>query len=647
MGKYGTNVTGLGAYEGGVNADNGATLVSTDSDGEKSQLFGPAALREQLAGVANGDFEVLPDNATGSISESNPLPYFTFTDNSSGRIVATIADSTLATGQTVLRFTLTSAVAADSVSFSRYVPITTSEARSYGNEPRVAFVSATSDTLYRLTFTSQYVTADFVATGTGGSVVQTGAQLATKIAASVAGAEWQAPVNGTGSVPADAAFLLLTLSVSATGSVASATLDISEIRIDKQQIQYLLSDQVAPDLWRAALYLYDGNLILSNGGVVGSESYLFIAAESGDITLDAKSQGKTISLTSASRTASTVTIVTTRTHEFATGYEVVVAGITGAAGTSMNGTFIVTVTDSTTFTYTAAGTAGSGTVTSATVKAGPGSGIIYLKPAATAAGKVRIEGRTDITGAANITGLTTMSGAAAVTGDVTVTGNLSASINMGTNNLFGSPALTGPAVGLGGTNNRTWVFSNSSGPADVLTSGSTTRAGVLITKAVNGQPTTNINGSGTTDAFADALRNGAIAVDTSNNRSYFYSSGWKYANLTTPSDSRLKQEITAITGALDTLRQLVPVAFKWKAPEAHGRTDAVADDGKRLGFIADQVATTDLAHWVETLGVDDREAHLVDTTEVLAVNIPQNEMEALVVQALLDIDTRLKALESR
>jgi hypothetical protein len=91
----------------------------------------------------------------------------------------------------------------------------------------------------------------------------------------------------------------------------------------------------------------------------------------------------------------------------------------------------------------------------------------------------------------------------------------------------------------------------------------------------------------------------------------------------------------------------VPVAFKWKRPEAHGRSDAVADDGTRLGFIADQVATTDLAHWVETLGVDEREADLVDTTEVLAVNIPQNEMEALVVQALLDIDARLKALESR
>jgi hypothetical protein len=58
----------------------------------------------------------------------------------------------------------------------------------------------------------------------------------------------------------------------------------------------------------------------------------------------------------------------------------------------MNGTFIVTVTNTTTFTYTAAGTAGSGTVTSATVKAGPGEGIIYLQPAATGAGRVQIDG---------------------------------------------------------------------------------------------------------------------------------------------------------------------------------------------------------------------------------------------------------------
>jgi len=204
---------------------------------------------------------------------------------------------------------------------------------------------------------------------------------------------------------------------------------------------------------------------------------------------------------------------------------------------------------------------------------------------------------------------------------------------------------TGPNINLGGTNTRLWVVSDSA--ADLVASTSTSRSGILITKATTGQPSTNINGTATTDAFADSLRSGGIAVDTTNNRAYFYSAGWKYAALTTPSDSRLKEQITEISGALDTLRQLVPVAFKWKRPEAHGRAEAVDDDGTRLGFIADQVATTDLKHWVETLGVDEREADLVDTDEVLAVNIPQNEMEALVVQALLDIDTRLKALEAR
>jgi hypothetical protein len=232
------------------------------------------------------------------------------------------------------------------------------------------------------------------------------------------------------------------------------------------------------------------------------------------------------------------------------------------------------------------------------------------------------------------------SGSVDVASDLTVTGNIGFD-----GVIYGTSALTGPNINLAGTNARVWTHSSTA--ADVAASTSTTISGVLITKVTAGQPSTNINGTATTDAFADALRNGGIAVDTTNNRAYFYSGGWKFAALTTPSDSRLKQEITAISGALDTLRQLVPVAFKWKAPEAHGRTDAVADEGKRLGFIADQVATTDLAHWVETLGVDEREAHLVDTTEVLAVNIPQNEMEALVVQALLDIDTRLKALESR
>jgi hypothetical protein len=394
MGKYGTNLEGFGGFEGGVNGDSGATLVATNSDGEKSQLFGPAALREIQANVANGDFEVLPNDATAAISESNPLPYWSFTDNSGGRIVATSAPSTLAVGQNILRFTLTSAVNADEVYFTRYVPVPTSEARTYGNQPRVAIAAATASANYRITWSAQYVMADLeTTTGTSASSNKTGTEMNTAVSGGTTGAEYQLNPNGTGSAPVDAAYLLLKLSVNATGSVASATLDIAEIRIDRSTIQYLVADQsLSDDFGPASLYLYQGNLFLSNGGVVGSEPRITLGAASGDITINATPQGQTISLTSASRTASTVTIVTTRAHKFSTGYEVIVAGITGTPGTTMNGTFIVTVTNATTFTYTAAGTAGSGTVTGATVKAGPGSGIIYLKPATTTAGRVQIDG---------------------------------------------------------------------------------------------------------------------------------------------------------------------------------------------------------------------------------------------------------------
>ena len=70
-------------------------------------------------------------------------------------------------------------------------------------------------------------------------------------------------------------------------------------------------------------------------------------------------------ISSANRTSSTVTLVTAAAHGLTTGNTVVISGITGAAGTTMNGTFVITVTNTTTFTYTAAGTAGAGTVSAA------------------------------------------------------------------------------------------------------------------------------------------------------------------------------------------------------------------------------------------------------------------------------------------
>jgi hypothetical protein len=497
VGKYGTNLEGFGAFEGGVNADKGAPLVSTSSDGETALLFGPAALREIQAGVANGDFAIPPDEADATITAENPLPYWTFTDvNSAGAITCAIVDDASAASTNVLRWSIgNGTTTGKSAQISRYIPVASSRDSALSVNPSV-FISEALGTNARFKITYYYATQDLTPVGTPTSGTSTVAGILT-------------PTFGTANnVPSNAAFVYLIITAETTGTTAALTGDLAEVKLGS---------------YYSVLFITDNN---------DTATYKpgTISQRNGDLLF-------------------------------------------GANG---------------------------------------GAGLINL------------------------------AGDTAVTGDITATGDIGFD-----GVIYGTSALTGPNINLGGTNNRLWTVSASAADLTASTTGSL--AGILITKSTAGQPTTTVNGTGTTDAFADALRNGGIASDNTNGRFYVYNGGaWKFAALTTPSDSRLKEEITEITGALDTLRQLVPVAFKWKRPEAHPRTDAVADDGKRLGFIADQVATTDLKGWVEDMGVSELESDLIDTDgRVLAVNIPQNEMEALLVQALLDIDTRLKALESR
>jgi hypothetical protein len=559
MGKYGTNLEGFGAFEGGVNADKGAPLISTSSDGETALLFGPAALREIQAGVANGDFAIPPDAAGDTITAENPLPYWTFTDvNSAGAITAAIVADANAGSGNVLRFTVASGtLTGKSATLTRYVPVASSASRSFSFYAEATFDNGTNSTQATAKLTCEFYKADGVtATGTpfesdvyGFNSLQGPTGITAPDLYAVA------PDLTNTTAPADAAYVLMTITIATVATQsANRVVDLTEVRLAHGLPELILTDKGDPATYQPA----------------------YIFNESGNLSLVAS-----------------------------TGDNLVVG---------LNGYWLGSVSN--------------------TMESG---------------GDLNLIATGDIIGTGeniSLTANTTIDLTPDATSAVNVNGNLAVTDNIGFDGfIYGNSGLSGPYINLGGTNARLWVFGDSA--ADLVTSTSTTRSGVLVTKPTAGQPSTNINGTATTDAFADALRNGGKAVDTTNNRAYSYSNGWKFSALTTPSDSRLKQEIADISGAIDTLRQLMPVAFKWKAPEAHGRTDCVSDDGTRMGFIADQVATTDLAHWVETLGVDDREAHLVDTTEVLAVNIPQNEMEALVVQALLDIDTRLKALESR
>jgi len=673
VGKYGTNLEGFAGFEGGVNNDKGANLVATNTDGETAILFSGAALREIQAGVANGDFAVPPDDATASITEENPLPYWTFTDvSSSGAITAAVVADAAAGSGNVLRFTVASGtLTGKSATLTRYVPVASSASRSFSFYAEATFDNGTNSNQSNAKLTCQFYKADGVTTtGTAFESDLYGfnsLQGATGITAP--DLYVVAPDLTNTTAPADAAYLKLTITIATVATQsADRVVDLTEVRVAHGLPELILTDKDDPATYQPA-YIFNESgelsLVASAGEnlAVGPNGY-WLSSVATDIV-----SGGDLNLTATGDiigTADNVDLTATLQAN-------ITSDVTNI--TAPNGVYITT-NGSTEGTLTLANVDSAGDL-----RLRAGGADVYLQDTSgsnprllfrasdnTFLGGIRmaeanifrfLNGSSSTDYAylyaeriypMNVTTAsryidddgtrTRFSGGITVTGDVTATGGIGLD-----GALYGTSALTGPNIDLGGTNARLWEHSTSA--ADVAASTSSTISGVLITKATAGQPSTNINGVATTDAFADALRNGGIAVDTTNNRAYFYSGGWKYAALTTPSDSRLKEEITEITGALDTLRQLVPVAFKWKNPDAHGRSDAVADDGKRLGFIADQVATTDLAHWVETLGVDEREAHLVDTTEVLAVNIPQNEMEALVVQALLDIDTRLKALESR
>jgi len=692
--KLGSDQAQLAGFGGGVISEEGAVLLSGDSTGEQSLLFGPAALREIQAGVANGDFAIPPlDPLATIVQDGNPLPYWTYTDvNSAGAITAAIVADAGAGSGNVLRFTVASGtLTGKSATLTRFIPVASSASRSFSFYAEATFDAATNSTQANAKISCQFYKSDQITTtGTAfESALYTFDLLQLPTGATAPDFYLGTPDLAETTAPADAAFLRVTITIATVATQSAArTVDLTEVRVGHGLPELILTDKSAAGNWPAyiinnndtlslysgsqngvldlgdatnltgltSLELQSGDLMTFTTGATGlymtSENYVDITAlgpvdilSGGDLSIEAGATYDVnitagddvniiapggVTITTDGTTPATLragAIVDTGDLSIIVGGDIIlqdsVASLPrllyrNSAGTYLGG---IRMSEANIFRFLN----GSSSTDYAYLYAER----IYPMNGTTASRYIDDDGTR-----------TRFSGGITVTGDVTATGGIGFD-----GAIYGTSALTGPNIDLGGTNARLWTHATSA--ADVAASTSTTVSGVLITKVTAGQPSTNINGVATTDAFADALRNGGIAVDTTNNRAYFYSGGWKYAALTTPSDSRLKTDIAPIVGAIEKLKELMPVAFKWKRPEAHQRTDAVNDDGQRLGFIADHVATTSLSHWVETLGVDDREADLVDTTEVLAVNVPQNELEALIVQALLDIEARLAAIEAK
>ena len=270
--KYGSDQIQLGNTGGAVQSQDNAVMISGDSAGESALLFGPAALREIQAGVANGSFAIPPSDSEATITADNALPYWTFTDvNSAGAITAAlVADSGAASGY-VLRFTVASGtLTGKSATLTRFVPVASSASRSFSFYAEATFDSGTSSTQSEVQMTGEFYKAD--QTTTTGSPITSDNYAFNFFALGPTGITAPdvyavSPDLTTMTAPADAAFIKLTITVSTVATQsADRTIDLTEVRLAHGLPELLLTDKDDPGTNPPALITHQvGVLSLVSG----------------------------------------------------------------------------------------------------------------------------------------------------------------------------------------------------------------------------------------------------------------------------------------------------------------------------------------------------------------------------------------------
>ena len=275
--RYGTDLTALGGYEGGVNSENGAALISTSSDGETALLFGPAALREIQAGVANGDFAIAPDDSTGTITAENPLPYWTFTDvNSAGAITCAIVPDTGVGSGNLLKFSVASGtLTGKSATLTRFIPVASSASRTFSYYLEASFLNGTAGTAgtkATVQVSGQFYEQDQTTT-TGSAFVSAATKFSDLTGATAKGIlapdfySIVAPSFANMTAPADAAFLKITVTVATTATqTATNEISLTEVRAARGAPELLLTDRIDPVNYSPAIiYAEEGTLSLDSG----------------------------------------------------------------------------------------------------------------------------------------------------------------------------------------------------------------------------------------------------------------------------------------------------------------------------------------------------------------------------------------------
>ena len=232
MGKYGTNLEGFGAFEGGVNADKGAPLVSTSSDGETALLFGPAALREIQAGVANGDFAIPPDAAGDTITEENPLPYWTWTP--AALITAAIITDATAGSTNVFQVSCAAGSNLQTAYLTRFIAVASSGDRGKTYVPVFRFGAATGASAV-INVRCRYFKQD--------QTTAVGTEFTAETSSGTSTLIPDAALIQFATVPSDAAYLKITIEFE--GTVLANTSILQEVRVISGD-SYIFLTQLTP-----------------------------------------------------------------------------------------------------------------------------------------------------------------------------------------------------------------------------------------------------------------------------------------------------------------------------------------------------------------------------------------------------------------
>jgi hypothetical protein len=462
--KFGSDQQQIATLGGGVISEDGATLLSGESLGESALLFGPAALREIKAGVANGDFAIAPADDTATITDDNPLPYWTFTDVSSeGAITAAlVADAGAASGN-VLRFTVASGtLTGKSATLSRFIPIPSSSSRSFSFYAEATFESGTASPQSTVEMSGEFYQID-QATVTGSPITSdtyTFSSLAGVTGITAPDLYAVAPDLTTMTAPADAAFLKITITIATVATQsADRTVDLTEVRVTAGLPELLITDRDDPTNPPAIINASGGELNVQSG----AGNYLLIAEDSFLVASDSVSI----------LTAGTIELQTeTNVLLYAPGGvdvtdDLNVDGSVNVGGTiGVFGNINIGVSDTSTVGDITFKGGNGGSIRAFSAAAGndsigiyntAGSGFTNLVaesffPGGQGSFRLTHDGNFDFNDTVDVTGSIT------ATGNITATGTLNATGNVNGNNFNGTALICdGIPTTTNTTNNAVWV----------------------------------------------------------------------------------------------------------------------------------------------------------------------------------------------